>query len=149
MSPLLAVKRFLPWPASGLVLALLSVFALGWRGRRRRASTEPGGAAPWPESGEEKPAAASAEGGEKPAAPPRPRTIDDDLEDVLKKHGGYEYAKGKKLDSAANLKRMRGPRHRCRLSRYRGAEGEERGRGAHAEGRRAGEDETRLSGSPR
>jgi len=43
-----------------------------------------------------------------PPNPPKPRTIDDDLEDVLKRHGGYEYAKGKKLDSAANLKRMLG-----------------------------------------
>lgn len=39
---------------------------------------------------------------------PKPRTIDDDLGDVFKKYGGYEYAKGKKLDSPENLKRMLG-----------------------------------------
>ncbi len=41
-------------------------------------------------------------------APPKPRTIDDDLEDVFKKHGGYEYSKGKKLERAQDLKRMLG-----------------------------------------
>lgn len=39
---------------------------------------------------------------------PKKRTIDDDLDDIFKKHSGYEYAKGKKLDTAANLKRMLG-----------------------------------------
>ncbi len=42
-------------------------------------------------------------------APPKPRTIDDDLEDVLKKHGGYKYkasGKEKSVEKAADLKRM-------------------------------------------
>ncbi len=42
-------------------------------------------------------------------ATPKPRTIDDDLEDVLKKHGGYAYKAGgkeKKVTAAADLKRM-------------------------------------------
>ncbi len=43
------------------------------------------------------------------AATPKPRTIDDDLEDVLKKHGGYKYKAGgkeKSVTAAADLKRM-------------------------------------------
>lgn len=39
----------------------------------------------------------------------KPRTIDDDLEDVLKKHGGYSYkaaGKEKKVEKAADLKRL-------------------------------------------
>lgn len=84
---------------AGGILSLLFL-ALGQVG-------DGGGAAP------AAPAAAPAEGGSEsaagaPAAPAKARTIDDDLEDVIKKHGGYEYAKGKKLDSAQNLKRMLG-----------------------------------------
>ena len=42
-------------------------------------------------------------------APPKPRTIDDDLEEVLKKHGGYKYkaaGKEKAVTSAADIKRL-------------------------------------------
>lgn len=43
-----------------------------------------------------------------PKAPPKPRTVDDDLEDIFKKAGGFEYTKGKKVGSVAELKRMMG-----------------------------------------
>lgn len=44
-----------------------------------------------------------------PKAEPKPRTIDDDLEDVLKKHGGYKYKAGgkeKSVTAASDLKRV-------------------------------------------
>lgn len=61
------------------------------------------------------PVAAAPVAAAEPAAPvegtaePKPRTIDDDLEDVLKKHGGYKYkaaGKDKSITAAADLKRM-------------------------------------------
>ncbi len=41
---------------------------------------------------------------DKPKPPPKPRTIDDDLEDVLKKHGGLKYKAGGKEKSITAAK---------------------------------------------
>lgn len=109
MTPLIAVA--MPHLAGvGLVVATLFFLALGQVGEGAPA---PAAAPAASETGGEPAEGAAAAGAEtdakgKPPAEKKPRTIDDDIEDVFKKHGGYEYAKGKKLDSAANLKRMLG-----------------------------------------
>lgn len=73
------------------------------------------GAAPAPVAAASEPAEAKepVEGGEAKQAgeapPPKPRTIDDDIEDVFKKSGGLKYKAGgkeKSITTAADLKRL-------------------------------------------